>query len=299
MKRVLRILLLALPLSFLIGLWWGHFQSEQENQSYKTQYDLRILSQKNSLPPALVAAFEKQNQLKLELIETEDLSSFNQLLNSQSYDLVVYKSYHLKPILKNKNIVKMSANDLKNTKDIQADFWPSSKYDWQKALPYSWGVNGFVGKRSSNFKKAYQGLFAQKKLKNNLFYLSTDFDHLYFLMTQQRPELLTWVQKSKLDLIKNELNQIKTRVNFADNLKYKDTHFYHTTNGTASKVIKADSDYEFYIPETGTLFWMNFLSLTKNGRKNPESYRFVNYLTSAKTQKEQILNQDLGYNCQS
>ncbi|MCB0390870.1 MAG: hypothetical protein KDD58_06260 [Bdellovibrionales bacterium] len=293
MQRYLRVLLLALPLSFLIGLWWGHFQIEELQKNTHPKFELRILSQKDSLPMELVEAFKNQYKIRVELIETDDTESFLQLLDSQVYDLVAVKSYHLKPLMENKSIDIMDSEKIENQKNIQADFWPSSEYNWRKAIPYAWGVNGFLGKKGQDFNKAYSELFVQDKA-NQLFYLSTNFDHLYFLMSQQKPELKAWVQKNKLDLVKDELKTLKSKVTFThQTLKPLEIGFQQTTNGKASFFIKQNSDYDFYIPSSGTLFWMNFMSITVTGNSNPESYRFINYLISTKIQQEELLKQEL------
>ncbi|MCB0357841.1 MAG: hypothetical protein KDD40_12580, partial [Bdellovibrionales bacterium] len=173
MKRFLRILLLALPLSFLIGLWWGHFQNEDNTDLAQTQFDLRILAQKDSLPLSLLESFEKTNNVKVEYIEAEDIASFQQLLTAASYDLIAFKSYHLKEVAKNPLIQELEKENLYNSKFIQADFWPTNKYNAQKAIPYAWGVNGFLGKKGSAFSKAYLALFDKSKsVQPGLFYLS-------------------------------------------------------------------------------------------------------------------------------
>lgn len=298
MKRVKRVVLLALPLSFLIGLWWGRLQFENNRNLLHPHYDLRILSQKQSLPITIIEAFERQSGLKIELIEAADLPSLEKLSHNPLLDIVVYKSYNSKELVGNKKIVNLQTEKLAFSENIQVDFWPSEKYDWKKAIPYSWGVNGFLGRKGQDFETHFKESFstAIDPLKKNqyTFYFSTDFDALYFVLLQNNLDLKSFISKNKVDLLQAELSHLKSKIKFTNELpEVSESSYYHISSGQAAKYIDADGDYEFYIPEHGALFWMNFVSLTSQGNQNVKSYKFIDYLINPQTQKTLVTKSDL------
>ncbi|MCB9026290.1 MAG: extracellular solute-binding protein [Bdellovibrionaceae bacterium] len=301
MKQIKRVILLAVPLSFLIGLWWGRLQYEKKRDSHQTHYDLRVLSQKNSLPITLVEAFEKQTGLKVDVIEAEDLASLEKLAKMPLLDVIVHKSYNTKNLIQNKLLVNIQTEKLVSSKNIQVDFWPSEKYDWLKAIPYSWGVNGFLGKKGRDFENDYLETFSDSKLTgkedHSVFYFSTDFDALYFVLLQNNKELKAFINNNKVDLLQSELSKLKTKVRFFndqnDKLDKGDLAYHHISNGKAAKYIQDDGEYDFFVPDQGGLFWMNFISLTRQGDLNINSYKFMDFLIDAKTQKNLVIKSDL------
>ena len=293
MKRATRLLLLTVPLSFLLGLWWGNYQTEISKAVTNVIYDLTIISLQDSLPPALIKSFEKKTNLKVELVIADDLPSLTQLISHKPYDSIAYKSFFHKNILQQKNISIINSSYLKHASTIAADFWPSNKYNSQAALPYAWGVNGFLGKKGQDFDSAYNDFFNSLK-SENVFYLSLDVENIYFMLTQKKPEWITFLEKNKVDLIKEDLDKIREKARFGQQLPALPiASFQQTTNGSAAKWIDNNREYEFYIPESGTLFWMNFMSVSEEGSQKPATYELLNYITDPETQEKEVVSNEL------
>lgn len=292
MNPLLRTFFITGFFSFMLGLWWGIYESEQTRLSSHLPHHIRILSLKDSFPQSIHPTAEKALKIKISVTIADDIDHFLDLLEVNSYDLLFYKSYFANQILQSNNLQTIRYQKLKNTQNIQADFWPSQKYNSRKSIPYSWGINGYsTYKNEMNYNLSKYDLMRNE---GSIFFFSKDYDYFYYYLYNTFPEIKHWIQNEKYKQIHEILKSISSHISFYKYLSPQHlSHYVGLSNGEYSKTVSSHPNLHFFIPDSGGLLWLNFISITQLGETKDKTYQFIDFLLSLPTQKSLINRESL------
>lgn len=161
MKTIDKSYVILFVFFFVVGIFWGKFfyYNEVNRSTLFSKPKLKMLAETGFLPGDVTESFAMESHLDLEIITYSSKEDFLSQLKTQKFDLVAFKSFYAKEVMK--DLSKITYNKLKNKESISVDF-KNLPYDPENqfAVPLFWGVEksllwiDSVGiLKSSKFKK--------------------------------------------------------------------------------------------------------------------------------------------------
>jgi spermidine/putrescine-binding protein len=148
-KRLRTYLLFLVPLTFLLGTWWGLRQAEIRIalRDSPPRDNLRVLAFRDLLDRAELSAFSRETRVEVELVEARDERDLlRQALNLRGdFDVVAYLSFQ-QNTLKQSNVLKTLDPELFPVfEELSPDFFNLDKQDVRKVgVPYLWTLAAFL-----------------------------------------------------------------------------------------------------------------------------------------------------------
>jgi spermidine/putrescine transport system substrate-binding protein len=270
--------LITLTIAFAGGIFWQVFyEKAQSTLPSKHLRSLELLVLENGLPVSILDQYRTTANAQINMNTYENFADLKKKIFLKHFDIVLFEGRHLPYLLQNNYLLPLNKTELENLKHISVDIqrsMPNSKL--QFSIPISWGLDGFLY-RKSKFKKltSLNQLLEYKPKK--LISLKNNPENLLQV-------IYSW--KGTHELPENDVSdkwykQIKKIVQHSDDPIQKDERIWAAQSSflKAQKVKKSHSEFDFFIPDEGGLFWTHCLGIPKTSRNTKAAYHFMNFLT--------------------
>ena len=141
-------LLLVVPLSFGIGIWWGVVQYRARMKRAETyERSLNLLAVKGIFAPEELRRFEMREKISVKLTEISNPEELWLRFESSQgeFDVVTLMNHQIRPALDRNKLAILPLDTHAREQHVAADFshWPGVEV-FPTTLPLLWGVNGFA-----------------------------------------------------------------------------------------------------------------------------------------------------------
>ncbi len=280
-SRFLKLVILVAVFSFSWGAWWGIYHYERAHHIEHHGPEIRVLAEKNFLPPAVIKMVQNQLHVHLQITEEPtDISLVGELLsNKQKYDVVELPSFVLSSFMLNRNLSPFNTDEIPRLRNVSIDFQhlgfdPDGHY----LVPISWGVSGFVfnPKQTQWSDKSLTALFGMAvkhrppHFHSRLAKISLiDSPILFFnLLEKLKPMVKSWADTGQTAKLTKFIQQITSDVvSFTSTpesqLTSGQVQIAEMTNGEAAAFLKQHPNYRFVMPKEKGALWIRFLAISR------------------------------------
>lgn len=254
----------------------------------KSKPTLRIYTWADYLDPELAAAFEAENQCKLQIdtFDSNEAMYAKLTAGATGYDILVPSSYMVKTLVRENKLLALDHAKIANTRFVDADYLkraldPSMKH----SVPYMMAPTclAWLGSKVSNPVASY-AMFDRADLKGRITLLD---DMREVLGAALRSLGFSINSKDAAQLAKAAEIAKRWKKNIAkfDNEQYKSgiaSGEFHLVQGYAGdlfQVAEENEDIVVKIPNEGTAFSCDDLCIPKDSKSPDLAHRFINFVT--------------------
>ena len=288
-----RNMLIALACMILVvfGLQAIKPSSGSGNRPYEGQ-TLHIYNVGEYTGENIISEFEDLTgaEVVMEIFDSNE-AMYIKVANGESYDIVVPSDYMIQRLI-DENLLQPLNYDLLDCTDLLVQDILDLSYDPGNvySIPYFWGTVGICYDKTivseEDLEKEGFNIFLDEKYKGNIYLYDSERDSFmmalkalgYSMNTHDEKELneaYEWlvqcVQTMKPEIVTDEI---------IDNMAQGRKALGITYSGDAAYIMSENENMGFYLPESGTNFWVDAMVIPANAN-NPElAHAFINYVSS-------------------
>lgn len=258
----------------------------------KTDNVINVYTYTDMISSSTAKEFEAKTGIRINLKyydTNEELYAKFKVGGGKGYDLITPSDYLTEYLIKNNVLHKIDKSRLNNYKELDSRL-TGQYFDINNdfSIPYFWSVDGIV--------------FNKKKIKD----LNIDWDFV-FKNTQKSSFKICMLDNlreaffissiyllgktknySEQDFIKIK-NMLIAQKSWVEAYLYASLQYYLlsdvvplavTTSAFARKILEVSDDFEFIIPDVGSLFVIDNLAIPKECKKTDLVYKFIDFLIS-------------------
>ncbi len=301
MIKFLKVLSFILPLSFLVGTWWGLRGIERRiSGKHRQGVELKLLYRRGAIPPQIISDFTSKTGIQISGFPMESDFALWEELNERPahYDLIQLFSPMAKELIRQKRLEHLNFNLLRNINKVSFEF-SHLDYDpqFQYFLPLTWGLNGFLWKQKklgpppNNLQK----IFEWPQFSGHVFLLAQETE-LFFLMEKMGLISREWLDQEKWEEFHNTVQKLKNFIKISplkpiDLWQQDDTWVMQVPHGLAAKILSQfpsndNNKYTYWLPEDSVSLWVSLIGITKSSSFKIEAHEFLAYLLESTTIKK-------------
>ncbi|MCB0384962.1 MAG: hypothetical protein KDD43_06185, partial [Bdellovibrionales bacterium] len=201
MNRFLKLLVLVIPFSFLMGTWWG-LRSIEKRLLFRNRAgtELKLLYRRGYLPPQVLTGFEEKTGIQVVGFPMETDQALWEEISERpaNYDLIQLFSYMAQDPVGSQIFADLDKTKLSQISKVSVDF-RHLPYDpeFRFLLPLNWGLNGFLWNTQTGPPPAgIKTLLSDKKFKGRVVLLPQQVEIFSFL-EKSGALLPEWLEQEK------------------------------------------------------------------------------------------------------
>ena len=240
----------------------------------------------------IISDFEELTgaEVIMEIFDSNE-AMYIKVANGESYDIVVPSDYMIQRLIQ-EDLLQPLNYDLLDCTDLLVQDILNLSYDPGNvySIPYFWGTVGICYDKTivseEDLEKEGFNIFLDEKYKGQIYLYDSERDSFmmalkalgYSMNTHDETELneaYEWlvqcVQTMKPEIVTDEI---------IDNMAQGRKALGITYSGDAAYIMSENENMGFYLPESGTNFWVDAMVIPANAN-NPElAHEFINYVSS-------------------
>lgn len=289
MNRFLKLLVLVIPFSFLMGTWWGLRSIEKRMFSRnRSGVQLKLLYRRGYLPPQILNDFEEKTGLHIEGFPVESDQALWEEVSERpaNYDLIQLFSYMAKDPVGSHIFAELNPLWAPRLDKVSVDF-NHLPFDpkGQFLLPLNWGLNGFLwNQKNGKPPQRLKQLLDDKRLKGKIYLLPNQVE-IFSYMQKTGGLLPEWLDQEKWDQLSEATKKLLEDVNIEGTLpqdiwKKGQAEVVQIANGPAAALLQqpAEERPQFWLPEDKTNLWISLMGISKSTSHLEEAHEFISFL---------------------
>ncbi|MGV9310745.1 ABC transporter substrate-binding protein [Streptomyces sp. NPDC003691] len=248
---------------------------------------LNVYAWAGEIPDTVVKKFEQETGIDVTLDTFDSNETMTAKLSSGSagYDLVEPSQYSVQQLVGQKLIQPLDHSRIKGLDNIADKFRdpsydPGNKY----SVPWIWGTTGFAyNKKCIPSATSWKTLF-DEKYKGKV-YMLDNMLAAYIAGLQVTGSRATSTDEGEIKDATEALTDQKKMLagynstNYPQLLSSGQACAAQAWSGTAmAKVVAANPDVEYVLPEEGGSLWTDGLAIPKGAKNTDTAYQFINFL---------------------
>ncbi|MCB0365603.1 MAG: hypothetical protein H6624_04220 [Bdellovibrionaceae bacterium] len=294
MNRFLKLLVLVIPFSFLMGTWWG-LRSIEKRFLFRNRAgtEIKLLYRRGYLPPQVLTGFEEKTGIQVVGIPMETDQALWEEISERpaNYDLIQLFSYMAQDPVGSQIFADLDKSRIPKISKVSVDFIRLAyDPDFRFLLPLNWGLNGFLWNPKVGLPPGdMKSLMIDKKLKGRISLLPQQVEIFSFL--EKTGTLLPeWLEQEKWEQLAMATKDLLDQVSISNDLpgemwKQGKADVIQVANGPASEVImnQGETPPTYWLPEDKTNLWISLVGISKTTSHLNEAHDFLNYLLEDST----------------
>ena len=278
MKKLLSVLLSLFLLS-------GCFSANYDNG------ELNIFMPGEYISDEVIEQFEYEYGIKVKLtLFDSNEAMYTKLLTGTSYDLLIPSDYMIERLIEEEMIIKLDKSKLTCLDYLydgvkNMDYDPNNDY----SVPYFWGNAGIVYDStivdSEDVESEGWAVFQNTKYKGQIYMYDSIRDMFmiaakdlgYSMNSNDEKEIndeYEWLCK-----IAKTMEPAYATDECIDGLAYGEKAMGFMYSGDAAYILSENEDMCFFVPESGTNFFVDAMVIQKGAKNIDNAYAFINYIT--------------------
>lgn len=259
----------------------------------KQNNQLDIYLWEDILPKNVINSFESSD-IKINSLSyksNEELYSNVRFMYQGQYDIIM-PSYYMVSLMRKKNILStIDIDRLKNINNVINVFLAQPyKTANQYSIPYLAGSIGIIINTKyvdendcTSWNCLWNSKYAGKIIINN------DMRDVFGIALKSLGYSINSMNENEIKESYNKLKLLFPNIKLASYLEVADKllngEYYMGMlyQGDAYLITKSNPDFKFIIPQEGSIFWIDCLSIPKAGNNINSAYRFIDYLLLPET----------------
>ena len=240
----------------------------------------------------LIQNFEELTGAKviMDLFDSNE-QMYIKIANGEAYDVVIPSDYMIQRLI-SENLVQPLNNENLNCFDLlvpdvlDLSYDPGNEY----SVPYFWGTVGIVYDKTkvSEEELAEKGfnIFLDEKYKGDIYLYDSERDSfmmalkaLGYSMNTQSEEELNEAYEWLVQCVETMDPEIVTD-EIIDNMAQGRKAMGIVYSGDAAYIMSENEDMGFYMPQTGTNFWVDGMVIPANANNVELAHEFMDYVSS-------------------
>ncbi|MFE5857322.1 PotD/PotF family extracellular solute-binding protein [Streptomyces sp. NPDC056500] len=249
--------------------------------------ELNIYAWAGEIPETVVQKFEKETGIKVTLDTFDSNETMTAKLSSGSaaYDLIEPSQYSVQQLIGQKLIQPLDHARIQGLDNLAEKFRdPSYDKGNKYSIPWIWGTTGFAyNDKCISSATSWKTLF-DKKYKGKV-YMLDNMLAAYIAGLQVTGSRATTTDEGEIKKATEALTEQKKMLagynstNYPQLLSTGQACAAEAWSGTAmAKVVAANPNVHYVIPEEGGSIWTDGLSIPKGAKNTDAAYQFINYL---------------------
>ncbi|WP_329024539.1 ABC transporter substrate-binding protein [Streptomyces sp. NBC_00690] len=249
--------------------------------------ELNIYAWAGEIPETVVQKFEKETGIKVTLDTFDSNETMTAKLSSGSaaYDLIEPSQYSVQQLIGQKLIQPLDHARIQGLDNLAEKFRdPSYDKGNKYSIPWIWGTTGFAyNDKCIPSATSWKTLF-DKKYKGKV-YMLDNMLAAYIAGLQVTGSRATSTDEGEIKKATEALTEQKKMLagynstNYPQLLSTGQACAAEAWSGTAmAKVVAANPNVHYVIPEEGGSIWTDGLSIPKGAKNTDAAYQFINYL---------------------
>ena len=280
---------------------------------FKEEKTISVYAYADFITTECVEEFEKETGIKVRLKyfdnDNELLAKF-EIDKGEGYDLITASDYAIELLIKKDILKKIDHSKIPNSTELDKKllghyFDPENQY----GLPYFWSIYGIMFKKSilkKDIKEIGWDFVFQNPEKqlisgtnNKIAMLDNPTESIFFTAIYLFGNVKN-LTDTKLEKIKEVLTQQKKWVEIytSGSLQYyllaNVVNIAVASTAFTKKILDISDEYEFVIPQEGSILVIDLLTIPKLSKKADFAYQFINFLLSKKISA--MNSKEYGYN---
>lgn len=290
MYRFVKILLLVIPFSFLMGTWWSLRRVEHRLKGHhRNGIELRLLYRKGSLPPQILSDFATASGLQISGHAVDsDLALWDEINERPAnYDLIQLFSYMAKDMLDTQVFAKIQPELVNHFSRVSPE-WKHLPFDSELhfLFPIAWGINGFLWNKkiAGNPPSKLRDVFANPHLKGKIFLLAQESE-LFDLLFTYGSATTDWFDQEKWEELAQATQSFFQMAHVSTQPIEGLWASEHITamqvpNGPAANLLSHLDPQEavYWLPEEKANLWISLIGISKSSSYINEAHEFLSYL---------------------
>ncbi|MFJ4681925.1 PotD/PotF family extracellular solute-binding protein [Streptomyces sp. NPDC088789] len=249
--------------------------------------ELNIYAWAGEIPDSVVKKFEQETGIKVTVDTFDSNETMTAKLSSGSagYDLVEPSQYSVQQLIGQQLIEPLDHSRIKGLDNLADKFRdpsydPGNKY----SIPWIWGTTGFAYNDTCIPSATSWKTLFDEKYKGKV-YMLDNMLAAYIAGLQVTGARATSTDEGEIKAATDALTDQKTMLagynstNYPQLLSTGQACAAQAWSGTAmAKVVAANPDVHYVLPEEGGSIWTDGLSIPKGAENTDSAYRFINYL---------------------
>lgn len=287
-------LIIVIVVSFAFGVGWGiriHRDREANAGRLKPNVTMRVLSYRGLFSRELVAKFEAEHDLQVQVTEATDPEDlWNKLeLHRQpgepEFDVVTLFSYQLPLAFQLGRLQLLDSKKIENWNATSPDFREIPGHPGiNSVVPILWGLTGIIyDQRKTDEPGSWPEILKNPKLKGKIALPASTIDVMRLL----GPKALSAADLSK------PLATIEGAADFAPDFLSPSRLVVDkplarpwlalVSHGETAFAPWRGPEWKFVLPEEGGALWILSLAIHANSRNQAEAYGFMDYVLRKET----------------
>lgn len=292
MKHSLKVLVLAVPLSFFFGSWWGFYKVRKEASAGRAPtQEIHLLTQKGFLPQDIVAELSAACGAKIKVTEANsDLALVNEAFsNIQNYDVLEVSSAQAVFLEEAHKLLTLNREKITAWPTISVDF-KNLEYDPDNrfVVPIEWGVDGQIYKKRYLPQKpsSLAQLLNDQRLAKKIS-LKPSSVEIFSLLRRLGFDLDQWLRDGQTDAIVAQLKKLASTVLFSrkpltTQLASDSIWVIQAPLAKALPLIHGQSSLGYFFPQEKATLWVKTLAISAKAPHRRTAYQIINYLLKPK-----------------
>jgi len=283
MKKLISLLIVIFVFLFSFKMMLnGHYENGELSIYLPGEY----------ISDEVIEQFEFEYGIKVDIntFESNELM-YTKLLTGSVYDIIIPSDYMIERLIKEKMIQPLDKTKLTCFAEIYEgvlgmDFDPNNDY----TVPYFWGNGGIVYDTtivdSKDVEELGWDIFRCEKYKGQL-YMYDSIRDIFMIADKQLGYSMNTTNIDEINAAYDWLCEIADTMEPAyaadeciDGLAYGEKALGFMYSGDAAYILSENEDMDFYVPESGTNYFVDGMVILKNAKNVENAYKFMNFITS-------------------
>lgn len=233
--------------------------------------------------------FEYGVEIVLDTFESNELM-YTKLLTNSNYDIVIPSDYMIERMIKEDMLLKLDKSKLNCFEKmydgvLNMSFDPNNTY----SVPYFWGNAGIVYDPnivdSEDVETLGWDIFKDTDYKGQIYVYDSIRDifmaalkQLGYSMNTSNPDELNEAYEWLCEVART-MEPAYATDECIDGLIYGEKALGFMYSGDAAYILMENEDMDFFVPESGTNFFVDAMVLLKNAKNINNAYAFMNFIT--------------------
>ena len=240
--------------------------------------------------------YEYGIDLVVDTFESNELM-YTKLLTGTSYDIVIPSDYMIERLIKEGMVQKLDKSKLTcldklydGVKNMAFD--PNNDY----SIPYFWGNGGIVYDcqivDSQDVESLGWDIFRDTKYKGQI-YMYDSIRDIFMVALKQLGYSMNTSDTDELNEAYEWLCEIARTMEPSystdeciDGLTYGEKALGFMYSGDAAYILSENENMHFFVPESGTNYFVDAMVILNNAKNVDNAYKFINYITDYDTAYE-------------
>jgi spermidine/putrescine-binding protein len=291
MKRYLVFGLTVGAAFFCFGLGWGAWNKRRQADALARSTPLRVLCAENWLSNATLEKFSQTHSVRIQQWTYARPSEFlRQMANADGkVDVICASSMLVRSLIHSHWIRKMEVGQMENAKLISVDFThlpydPADEY----TVPLFWNLLGFFGRDEPPYVLSWKRVWQTAKIalwgdELNILHIMSRLGLNIESRLEEEPDRHTGktVDDDIRRLSQSAVHFIKPAVGeMAGEDEAGDNEWIQVPVARVARMMSADSDLHFWLPEDGAIMDLGVLSVGDKSTQPELAVQLINELVS-------------------